>query len=300
MSRSNPTRTRTIEAAWLAEINRRWRRFTRAVVARLESDLLTNAEDVFEMSAAQQRTYMAYLDGQISAVLLADDWQARYQLEAYRRGLETTRASLLAQGSGITPSEAERLAAQGIASFSAVPSLGTAGSALTAPIHLDAFAFLQGRAFDKLTGWTDVMSGEVRQVLFDSVAEGRGIRTTVRDMRARIDVSRSRARLIARTEVNQAYGRAAISEVTRASGETGVDIELRWITVRDTKVRHLHARWHGVVMTAETASANKNASPWNCRCGFAPVVPDADTPAKQAEFAAQRAALLALEAQDAA
>ena len=305
----NPTRTRAIERAWLSEVNRRWALFRRIVVARLRSDnetggLAANAEDVFRMSSAQQRAYMAYLDVQIDAVLLGAretpdgtvNWQARYQAEAYMRGLETTRAALLAQGASIVPTETERLAAQGFQAFTATPALSVGVAA--GPIHQDALAFISNRSYIDLKGWTDAMSKQTRAILFDAVAQGKGIDKVVREMTERIDVSRSRARLIARTETNQAYGRSVIAETSRAAAELNEPVGLRWLTARDTRVRHLHAEWHGVVMTPEQAARNKNVSPWGCRCGFAPVIAEADTPAKTARFKAEREQLLAEEQPD--
>ncbi len=294
----NPTRTKTIEENWNRDINRRWKEFAKTVIGplRRENELLTNANDPFVLSAPQQRTYLAFLEDEIQRLLLgtteAPNWQARYQLQSYQRGLDDTRNSLLAQGADIIPTQIERLAAQGITPFTATPSLGTAVSG-AAPIHRDALEFLFQRSYNDLKGWTDNLANETRQIMFSAVEEGKGIDEVTREMLKRIDVSRSRAKTIARTEVNQAYSRSAIAEVKRASEETGEEIKVRWLTAivptaLGNPVRHSHAVLHGVVMDPERAAHVKTTDGVNCRCGLAPVIPEADTVAKRKKFAAER------------
>lgn len=290
---NNPTKTRTIERAWLREVGRRFSELAQKAAERLraqaDGQIVVNQ---FDMDRRQQRVYLAWLEDQIDTLILVDnaDWQTRYQLEAYRRGLEQTRAALISQGAPITPTEGERLAAQGLSTFSAAPALATGAAA--APIHQEALAFLQGRAFDKLKGWTDDLAAETRQVLFDGVVEGKPVEQVIRDLRKRIDVTKSRAEVIARTEINQAYSRATTAEAQRVSDEIGEPVRLRWLSVRDSKVRPLHRRFHGQIMTPEEAQRKKGISPWNCRCGFAPVIEEADTQAKREKFAAERKQLL--------
>jgi SPP1 gp7 family putative phage head morphogenesis protein len=139
------------------------------------------------------------------------------------------------------------------------------------------------------------MARETRQILFEGVQQGKGIDDVVRDMRARIDVSKSRARVIARTETIQAYQRSGTNEAERASVELGEEVLMRWLTVRDIRVRHLHATWHGTLATPKENRARINVSPWNCRCAQAPVIPEANTEKKRKKFKKEREALLLIE-----
>lgn len=302
---SNPTRTRVIESNWERDINRRWAVFKRNTVAELRRvNKLANPEDIvvnkgatFTISAGQQRTFMAFLQSEIDRLLLGTDeppnWQAQYQAQAYQRGLDSTRASLISQGADIVPTELERLAGIDLTPFTATSSLGTITS--SAPIHQDALEFLFSRSYEKLNGWTDAMASETRQILFDGVAQGKGIDDVVREMVDRQNVSRTRARVIARTETIQAYQRSSTNEAARAAEEIGEEVLLRWLTVRDSRVRHLHATWHGTLTTPANNRKRINVSPWQCRCGTAPVIPEANTPAKQKKFKKEREQLLTLE-----
>lgn len=291
---SNPTRTKTIEANWNRQITKRWGRFKRnilaALVARNANAQLANQSGPFVLDPSQQRQYMVFLNAQIE-ILLLGDWQERYQAQAYQRGLESLRRSLQAQGASLVPTAAEQLAAAGIAPFTATATLGTVSAA---PIHRESLEFLFNRSFESLKGWTDRMARETRTILFSAVAEGKGVAEVTREISKRVDVSRSSARRIAQTETNQAYSRASIAEAERASEEIDDPVNLRWLTVRDGKVRDAHARVHGRVLTPQEASRIKTTDGINCRCGLAPVIPEADTVAKREKFAKEREQLVAL------
>lgn len=299
MSRfSNPTSTGSIERAWRADISRRWSEFTKRTTSQLRTanGLVTNA-GTFQMSATQIRTYMVFLNLQIDELLLgspqAPNWQATFQAQAYERGLQDSRRALISQGAELTPTLTEFQAAQEIGAFTAASSLGTSSQA---PIHRDALQFLFERSYESLNKWTDAMATETRQILINGIEQGQGIDEVVSNMRKRISVSRSRARVIAQTETIQAYQRATTNEAIRASEEIGEPVLLRWMTVRDIKVRHLHATWHGTLATPADNFRRINKSPWNCRCGQSPVIPEADTAAKREKFKKERQQLLVLEA----
>lgn len=301
---ANPTRTRVIERAWHREVNRRWAEFTDNVVKRLvqaneASTLTVNApSDPFVLSPTQQRVYMAYLEQEIQRLLLeteqAPNWQGSYQLQSYERGLQQVRASLMRQGAGIVPTALERATAEGLKPFSATPALSTT-SIPGGSIHADALEFLYERSYTSLKGWTDALARETRQILFAGVEAGDGVGEIAKKLTERIAVSRSRALVIARTETNQAYSRASIAEVKRASAETGEGIELRWITARDSRVRQEHAEVHGIVMDTTRASYIKTTDGVNCRCALAPVVPGTDTVKRRDRFTRERSTLLLQE-----
>lgn len=300
----NPTRTRTIEKNWNRDINLRWKTLVRVAISRLRDmnngDVLANRshpDNPFTLDPSKQRTYLVFLEEQIQRLLLetesAPNWQARYQLQAYERGVEATRAALISQSSGIVPTQAEVFAAQGLQTFTATPSLGSQSVAGT--IHQEGLEFLYTRSYQDLSGWTDKLARETREILFAGFEQGKGVETIAREMVRRMDVSRSQARRIARTETNQAYARSSIAEVKRASEEIGKEVKLRWLTALDGRVRHSHASVHGIVMTPERASTIKTTDGINCRCGLAPVIPRADTAKKRAKFKSEREQLMAIE-----
>lgn len=236
---------------------------------------------------------MAYLEQEISRLLLGD-WQEKYQAEAYQQALDRVRADLISGGARIQLTEVERLAAQGIQSFSATPSLGMGVS--SAPIHRDALAFLYTRSFESLKGYTDDMAKKTRQILFGGVQQGKGINEVVREITDRIDVSKTRARLIARTETIQAYQQSSTNEAERISDEIGERVYLVWITAFDGRVRDLHAGWHGTKGTPEENRVRMSLSPWNCRCAQRAMTESMITKARLEKWKQQREKLLLLKA----
>lgn len=291
----NPTKTLTIEKNWQRDISKRWRSFQSDVVGELtRQNILANAETPFSLDMSQIRTYMAFYQSKIDELLLGlenpNNWQNRYQLLAYERGLERSRAMLISEGAGIEPTMQEQLAAQGIRTFTAVPTLAT--GTIAQPIHQEALEFLYARSYDSLKGWTDNLAKETRQILVSAAQEGKGVRAVQREIIDRIGVSKSRALTIARTETNQAFSRAQINQADEASKEIGEEIKVRWLTRLDDRVRHNHVALHGKVLTTQEAAKVKNNDGINCRCGLAPVVPGSDTEAKQKKFKEERERML--------
>lgn len=290
----NPTKTRGIEKRWRAEINRRFAQFKREVIPQLR---LLNRQAItvnaFEASPEQLRVYMAFFQEQLNQIIVGT-WQEKYQRQSYERAISRALAELRRQGAATTISAIERELARQV-SFSVLPSLGLSAEATAVlPIHQDALEFLFTRAFESLESMSNDMARQVRGVLFDAAREGLGIDETVRLLNKRVDVGRSRARLIAQTETIQAFQRGTINQATSTSELLGEEVLLRWITVRDSKVRDLHAGWHGRVMTEQEAQRNIGKSPFNCRCALIPVIKEANTKAKQEQFNKQRRELEAL------
>lgn len=291
----DPTKTAGIERRWLREINRRWGKFAKNIISELKriEKLTINAAD-FKLDASRIKIYMNFVQLQIDALLLGSDappnWQAAYQLDSYKRALERAQQALIQQGiTDFTPAVLPTLQPT---DFQAIPALASAGTAQLPGIHRDALEFLYQRSYESLKGATDQFSKELRQILQDGLRDGRGVRETTKLITERIDVSRSRAQLIARTETIQAYQRSHVNEAVRVSEEIDEEVKLRWITRRDGRVRPLHASWHGQTMTTEEGQKRIGQSPWNCRCALTPIIEEADTPAKQKKFDAEREQLL--------
>jgi len=296
---NDPTQTRGIERRWERDINRRWAKFTRDILVPLDNNLQLNA---LEADPAQIRIYMGFLQQQIDSILLGTlqppNWQAQYQLEAYKRAIVRSRQELRRQGANIalTVEELQQAELLTPGDFSSTPSLiSSAGTAIQAPIHQESLEFLFTRSYDSLKGHTDKMSREVRQILVDGVRQGTGVKEISSQIAARVGVSKSGAILIAQTEVTGAYRIGQINQADIASEELDEPVNVRWLTRRDGKVRDLHANWHGQIFTPEQADINNSISPFRCRCSLSPVIEEADTPVVQEKFDKQRKTLLALE-----
>lgn len=301
MTSRNPTKTNTIEKVWIRDIGRRWAEYKKSTIELLRTtnkSLVTNRATPFELDPSQVRIYMTFVEQQIRRLMLGSEqspnWQSQYQLQSYQRALDATRNQLSSQGADIVRTQDEIAAGLTLRPMTATPSLGI-GSISGQPIHQDALQFLFTRSYDSLKGWTDALARETRQILIDGIEQGKGIREVTKSLTDRIDVSRSRAELIARTETIQAYQRGSVNEAKRLSEELGEEIQMRWITSRDDRVRHLHASWHGTLSTPEETFRKIQVSPWNCRCAQVATLEDSITPKKQEKFRKERQALMAIQ-----
>jgi len=298
----NPTKTRGIEKAWNREINKRFGEFTKSVIGELRSlnRLTVNALDV---NPDQIRAYMQFFQNELNR-LIVGDWQEKYQLRSYELSIERFIQELARQEPLRREPEPKNIANNSIVTnqitFFGIPLGGDEGifsrirNFIFRPRHQTELDFLFTRSFEALSGFSQEMARTVRNILVNGVQQGLGVNEIARQINERINVGKVRARLIARTETIQAYQRGTINQAIITSEELGEDIKLRWLTVRDSKVRHLHARWHGQLFTPEETRKNINVSPWNCRCGQAPVIKEADTEAKRTKFTKERKQLIDL------
>lgn len=304
----NPTKTRGIQRSWFGAIKNRWGAFTRSVTSRLRRDNeaaqpepvtpSNRRNDPFALDASQQRTFSQFLDNEVNRLLVgtrqAPNWQGDFQARAYISALGGVKSSIIKQGGETGASILDVLKAQNI-------PINRLSSSLLRDSDREILEFLYDRSYDRLTNWTGRMSTEVRDIMFNGLSQGLGINDVAREIRARIDVSQSRAETIARTEINQAHSRAVINEAMRLRDEEGIEVAVRWITavVKSAKgnpVRKSHAQVHGVIMTPERALGIKTRDGINCRCDLRIVVTSGLNESAQSRFADERARLLAAEA----
>jgi SPP1 gp7 family putative phage head morphogenesis protein len=232
--------------------------------------------------SAEQQTqidaFMKQFDERAIGIFLSTPWQNKYQTESYNRGIERADDQLKTM---LTASEQALL-----------PSLNMEAAALvTTSIHANELDFLHKRANKSLAKWIDDLLFDTRSILHEQagIVSVDDIHGAITD---RINVTTSRARVINVTEIAQASQRSVIKEIETINAQSDEVIEARWITVRDSKVRHLHANWHGKIMSNEQASRNITISPWNCRCGIKPVIENRAPARAEAKFKAERKLLM--------
>lgn len=280
----NPTKTRGIEKAWNRDINRRFSSFSKSVIGEVRalSRLVVNE---FDANPDQLRAYMLFFQRELDR-LIVGDWQEVYQQRSYQLAIDRSVQELRRQGVSVAAQAGAGLATSELAALT--QAFTQVSSSIFNPVHQEALSFLFTRSFESLSGLSQEMARTVRIILFNGAQQGIGINELAKQINDRVSVGRSRARTIARTETNQAFQRGSINQANLASEFLDEDVMLRWLTVRDNKVRHLHAGWHGQVFSRKNAFKNINISPWNCRCGLAPVIEEADTEAKRTKFAKER------------
>lgn len=275
---NNPNKAKGIEKRWRAEARRKFaelKRFMRDI------PLVSITTNVDAQEQARIDVFQQTFDREAIGLFLTAPWQNKYQTEAYRRGIE--RSTIQARAL-LTSSE-----------IAAAPLLaGTAANLLSLPTHSNELNFLHDRANDKLAKWITALLEDTKSILHENVGivPADQIFQQIAD---RINVTTSRSEAIAVTEVAQASQRAVINQTQEIQVSLDQAMSVRWNTVKDSKVRHLHANWHGKLFSPEQAARNITISPWNCRCGLITVVTERDSERVKAKFAEERKILLAKE-----
>ena len=273
---NNPNRTRMIEKKWLREIRDKISSLKKSMLEIPLSSLTTN------VTAEQQQQinqFMTAFREQAIGLFLSDDWQNVYQTQAYERGVERAISQAAAT-----------LSAKEAAGLSTLDISATA--LITTDIHKTELDFLHERANTKLDKWLQELLFDTRSILHEQM----GI-VAVDDIHAaiieRINVTQSRADLIAGTELGQASQRSVVKEVESINKQGKIQFETEWITTMDGRERPLHAQWHRKRMSNEQAARNMTISPWRCRCGLKVVRKDKKTPARlQARYDKERAIVI--------
>ncbi len=275
---NNPNKSRRIEKQWNDEIDLRWSKFWVEFNKIPLDDLTLNIDDQDQFNIDQFLFSFSSLATQILLGGENGEWQNKYQTTAYERSAERTLETI--KGS-LTTEQILFLASIIGAQLSFLPE------------NRNELNFLHKRANDSLTKWITSLISEVNMITHDSYGKVPK-EEFINRIRNRLNVSKSRARVIATTEVAQASQRAVTTQAKIMGEVLGEEVKVRWITMNDSVVRHLHAEWHGEIFTPEEAESNFNISPWNCRCGLMPVIGEQSQKTKE-RFSKERKFLLANE-----
>lgn len=268
----DPTRTTGLRARYEQDFNRRFSKFKKLVVAAVRDHnilaLRTNAVPTarfdFAMDTTKVSQFMTWLNGESNKIILgarsgtaqtsaAAAWQNVYLDTAYQKGLAQAASEL--RGAGV------RVAST------------WADSAFYRPVHADRVGIIYTRAYDALKGVTTEMGTQVGATLAQGLAEGRSPEAISKMLTDRIDkVGRTRARLIARTEVINAHATASLNAY-REAGVEGVGVHAEFSTAGDDAVCPECEDLEGQVYTLDEAEGVIPVHP-NCRCAWLPVVDD--------------------------
>ena len=252
---NNPNKTKSIEKQLNREISRKFRELNSFMLTLPLTSITTN---VSASQQAQINAFMQQFEERAIGIFLSLPWQNKYQTESYERGITRADQQLKAM---LTAKEQLLL-----------PSLNMEAAALvTTAVHANELDFLHKRANKSLTKWIDDLLFDTRSILHEQmgIVSVDDIQNAITD---RINVTTSRSRVINVTEVSQASQRSVLKEGQAIAAQSDEEIEAQWITVKDSRVRHLHANWHRRIMSIEQASRNITISPWNCRCGIKLVI----------------------------
>lgn len=161
-------------------------------------------------------------------------------------------------------------------------------SAFGQPVAIEKVKLLAGRAFDELENVSQGMSIQMTRHLADGLVQGRSPLEIARSMSADLDIGRSRAETIARTEIIRAHAEGQL-EALELLGVEEVGVAVEWSTAGDMKVCPLCQPLEEMVVKLGEAHGMLPRHP-RCRCAWIPAnVGESDTNQKDTQKAVKRA-----------
>ena len=142
-------------------------------------------------------------------------------------------------------------------------------------IHTDKLDVLYTRGYSQLKGITESMEQQIAHVLSDGMLKGMSPEAVANEINDRVDkIGKTRAKLIARTEIVYSHNVASIMETARLEGILEKELEMIWHTSIDGRERDTHRARHGKKYSKEEALALIGEP--HCRCSVSPWVPEAE------------------------
>lgn len=136
------------------------------------------------------------------------------------------------------------------------------------PVSVEKVKLLAGRSFDDLENVTADMAARMSRTLTDGLVQGKGPREVARDLDKDLDIGKSRALLIARTELIRAHAEGQLTALEDLGvEEVGVTVE--WVITPDEKVCPECEALEGVILKIAEARGMLPRHP-GCRCSWVP------------------------------
>ena len=149
---------------------------------------------------------------------------------------------------------------------------------ITSQPYRTRLGFLKARVFDSLKGFADGVKSRMSQVLQDGLAIGKGTRDIAAQLTEQIGIEKSKASLIARTEVPGALRAARLAEADQASTDLGLLTREMHMSALSPTTRPTHRARHAHLYTTQEQREWQWTSPnfFNCKCSSVTVLVDKD------------------------
>ncbi len=298
ISRYDPTRTTALRNAFTKQMESRFDELIRVIrYAIVEADCFGLKKDTllsqqltppsrqayaFLRDPAKVETFMRWLREQVDRGILQlgtlqqigvgieQAWTNMYIFDSYKRGVIRARYDLRKAGINIPDDQ-----------------FGGIEAALGLPMHVDRVGLLFTRVFADLKGITVAMDTMISRVLTQGMIDGDGPaliarklvavingdgvdKLGLRDSLGRFIPARTRAKILARTEVIRAHAEAQLQEF-RNWGIEGVSALAEFSTAKDDRVCPICESLEGKIYTLDEASGIIPVHP-QCRCCWLPYI----------------------------
>lgn len=271
------------------EINRRW--------AGLQADVLAifDAIPVYAINAGETVDMFRYglppdQMGRLSAELQA----------AVERWIADGRdpANLFWWSQYVSES-AQLGTAQSVANLTNLSPAYAAARSIEAVIYSEPYvqrlSMAQFKSYEHWTGLAAQQKSELAQIIGRAVTDGRNPKMVAGEIAARLDVSRSKAKQYAQTDITDTLRQARWAESEHAQQDFGLQIGLLWTSALLRTTRPTHAAKHGRIFTQAAVREfyGRDGNRYNCHCSQTEVLLDADgkpilTPKLRAKMGAEK------------
>jgi hypothetical protein len=265
------TGSRGILRRAVAQINRRWAGLLAEALS-----IFASVRIVARNDAADFRTVYALTPDEAAAVSYAlqqavDRWIAAGREPAYQFW-----------GAGYTAEAAQLGAAQSVANLTAISAAYAAERSLQSVLYSEAYrnrvAAAQVKSYDHWTQLAAEAKAELSQIIGRAVVDGKNPRAVVSEIRERLDVSKSRAKGYAQTDITDTLRQARMAERDDAVEALGLNIGLLWTSAFLPTTRPTHAARHGKAYTSGEVRDfySRNGNRYRCHCSITEVMLDDD------------------------
>lgn len=188
-----------------------------------------------------------------------DPWTAKYANSAYKQGL--TNAFLGSKEFQRVLSQSENIGQLSVEEF--------LRDSFATRERLSKARMLATRSFEQLKGVTATMGSQMNQILAQGILEGKNPKQIGKEMSAKIKgLSRSRATLIAQTEIIRAHAEGQL-DAFKEMGVEELRVNVEYTTVGDDRVCPICRPLEGRVFSIESARGVIPQHP-RCRCSWTP------------------------------
>lgn len=267
LTRLDPTRTTTLRRAFGAEVVRPWAQLKGDVLALCGEDPFGLAEPTpltfnkrwqFRTSPQKVEAFRQWLRTQMGTRLRGKSneevWRA-YVERAFRQGQSRARADARRKRGSPSPPPS---------SFESFPP----GTVMLAPVSVERVEALVSRVLTELDGVTAAVETRAVRVLADGMARGQSPREVAKALAAEVEVGKTRAEMIARTETIRAHAEGQLDELER-QGVVEVGVEVEWVSTQDKRRCKKCEEMAGTVLSVKKARGLIPLHP-NCRCAWVP------------------------------
>lgn len=214
----------------------------------------------YDFSATRAAGFLDELQRLLDDVLMEDDssgrmWAGIEVQDAYQGGTATTQSQL--SSLSVTYKDQRTLA-----------------TILYSEPYLNRLQLAYTKTYSDWRGLSDYARQQLASTIMEAIARGDNPRNVESLINERLDVSLSRARSMAQTEITGALREANRKEVKEAEITLGLETVMLWMSALKPTTRPSHSAKHGKFFTPEEIEIfySEGGNRYNCYCSQVPAL----------------------------